>query len=93
MKDRYYGHNDPVARKILSQHANNQGLAPPEDTSIVCRLRLSFCSMFKPYSSILELPVSVVSTRIYNGAILTHNRCILNTCHTCDIYQVCSVCR
>jgi len=34
MKDRYYGKNDPVARKILSGHAAEQGLAPPEDTSI-----------------------------------------------------------
>ncbi|KAF7973414.1 hypothetical protein HWV62_15217 [Athelia sp. TMB] len=34
MQDRYHGTNDPVARKILSQHADAQGLAPPEDTSI-----------------------------------------------------------
>jgi len=34
IQDRYYGRNDPVARKILSQHADSQGLAPPEDKSI-----------------------------------------------------------
>ncbi|EIN07223.1 hypothetical protein PUNSTDRAFT_89383 [Punctularia strigosozonata HHB-11173 SS5] len=34
MQDRYHGRNDPVARKIMSTHAKNQGLAPPEDTSI-----------------------------------------------------------
>ena len=36
MKDRYHGRNDPVARKIMATHADNQGLAPPEDQSIVC---------------------------------------------------------
>ena len=36
MQDRYHGRNDPVARKIMGTHAKNQGLEPPEDTSIVC---------------------------------------------------------
>lgn len=36
MQDRYHGRNDPVARKIMTQHADAQGLAAPEDTSIVC---------------------------------------------------------
>jgi len=34
MQDRYHGRNDPVARKILTTHADSQGLAPPEDQSI-----------------------------------------------------------
>ncbi|KAG8933277.1 Pre-mRNA-splicing factor slt11 [Tulasnella sp. 418] len=34
IKDRYYGRNDPVARKIMSTHAAEKGLQPPEDTSI-----------------------------------------------------------
>jgi len=34
MQDRYYGRNDPVARKIMSIHADSQGLAPPDDQSI-----------------------------------------------------------
>ncbi|KAF9564384.1 hypothetical protein CPC08DRAFT_788981 [Agrocybe pediades] len=34
IQDRYHGKNDPVARKILSSHAESQGLKPPEDTSI-----------------------------------------------------------
>jgi len=34
MQDRYHGRNDPVARKIMTQHADAQGLAAPEDTSI-----------------------------------------------------------
>jgi pre-mRNA-splicing factor RBM22/SLT11 len=35
IKDRYYGNNDPVARKMLSSHAAEQGLKPPDDTTIV----------------------------------------------------------
>ena len=35
IQDRYFGKNDPVARKILSGHAENQGLKPPEDESVV----------------------------------------------------------
>lgn len=34
IQDRYHGHNDPVARKILRQHAESQGLAPPDDVTI-----------------------------------------------------------
>ena len=36
IQDRYHGHNDPVARKILTQHASAMGLPPPEDQTIVC---------------------------------------------------------
>jgi hypothetical protein len=35
IQDRYFGNNDPVARKILAGHAENQGLKPPEDESVV----------------------------------------------------------
>lgn len=35
IRDRYYGNNDPVARKMLRNFAEEKGLAPPEDTSIV----------------------------------------------------------
>ncbi|EJD02405.1 uncharacterized protein FOMMEDRAFT_109756 [Fomitiporia mediterranea MF3/22] len=34
MQDRYHGRNDPVARKIFTEHAKTQGLEPPEDESI-----------------------------------------------------------
>ncbi|THH10792.1 hypothetical protein EW145_g1071 [Phellinidium pouzarii] len=34
IQDRYHGRNDPVARKILSGHAEAQGLKPPEDQTI-----------------------------------------------------------
>lgn len=35
IQDRYHGRSDPVAQKIMTKHAENQGLKPPEDTSIV----------------------------------------------------------
>lgn len=34
IQDRYHGHNDPVAKKIMSTHATNQGLTPPEDETV-----------------------------------------------------------
>ncbi|KAG8738721.1 Pre-mRNA-splicing factor slt11 [Ceratobasidium sp. 414] len=34
IKDRFYGRNDPVAKKILSTFAASQGLQPPEDQAI-----------------------------------------------------------
>jgi len=38
IQDRYHGKSDPVARKILGQYAETQGLKPPEDSSIVRQL-------------------------------------------------------
>ncbi|KGB75380.1 pre-mRNA-splicing factor SLT11 [Cryptococcus deuterogattii 99/473] len=38
--DRYYGRNDPVAKKILSQNAESKGLKAPEDKSITTLLFL-----------------------------------------------------
>ena len=35
IQDRYHGRSDPVAQKIMAKHAEDQGLKPPEDTSIV----------------------------------------------------------
>jgi pre-mRNA-splicing factor RBM22/SLT11 len=37
IQDRFFGNNDPVARKILAGHAEQQGLKPPEDESVVRR--------------------------------------------------------
>ncbi|EDR14385.1 uncharacterized protein LACBIDRAFT_159735, partial [Laccaria bicolor S238N-H82] len=34
MQDRYHGKNDPVAHKILSTHAESQGLKAPDDKTI-----------------------------------------------------------
>jgi hypothetical protein len=37
IQDRYYGRNDPVAKKILRENAESTGLQAPEDQSIVSR--------------------------------------------------------
>ncbi|KAL1744548.1 hypothetical protein HDZ31DRAFT_82602 [Schizophyllum fasciatum] len=34
LQDRYHGVNDPVAKKIMRQHAEAQGLKPPDDEAI-----------------------------------------------------------
>jgi len=34
IQDRYHGRNDPVAKKIMSAHAESQGLKPPDDETI-----------------------------------------------------------
>ena len=65
IKDRYYGRNDPVAKKILVGHAEAQGLKPPEDTSIVSQMCIvrqcssNLCTCRHQYSyrpSLLPLP-------------------------------------
>jgi len=35
LQDRYHGLNDPVAKKILGKNAENMGLKPPEDETVV----------------------------------------------------------
>lgn len=47
IQDRYYGRNDPVAKKILNKHAAAQGLIPPEDQSVV----RNFSYLSRSYSS------------------------------------------
>jgi hypothetical protein len=45
MQDRFYGRSDPVARQILSKHADNQGLKPPDDQAIVSTLMFIFITI------------------------------------------------
>ena len=43
IKDRYYGTNDPVAKKILNRFkggSSNNNVEPPEDKTIVCEITL-----------------------------------------------------
>lgn len=39
IQDRYHGHNDPVARKILATNAENRGLRPPDDNTVVSMMQ------------------------------------------------------
>jgi hypothetical protein len=37
IRDRYYGTNDPVAKKMLNRvRGGNTALTPPEDKTVVC---------------------------------------------------------
>jgi hypothetical protein len=49
--ERYFRNNDLVARKILARHAEQQGLKPPEDESVV----RPACSVICRYSCPHEL--------------------------------------
>jgi pre-mRNA-splicing factor RBM22/SLT11 len=40
IQDRYHGNNDPVARKIMANHSEAQGLKPPEDENIASDISL-----------------------------------------------------
>lgn len=71
IQDRYFGQNDPVARKILSGHAEQQGLKPPEDESVVRpprNLKLSVVHMHP------DVTVPVILTRVCNGGYRPHAR-------------------
>ena len=62
--DRYHGRNDPVAKKIMSTHAANMGLQPPEDLNIV-RTHAAFCG-HPPSSSPSDFPLLDVTLRQLN---------------------------
>lgn len=77
MQDRYYGRDDPVAKRIMAKHADSQGLKPPDDTSIV---RLTFlpalCSsliLIAVHRVDIHLPL--LPPRQLNGAKRAHTRC------------------
>ena len=41
IRDRYYGTNDPVAKKMLNRvRGGNTALTPPEDKTVVCIIRI-----------------------------------------------------
>ena len=65
MQDRYYGRNDPVARKILTKHADAQGLKPPEDVSIVCSSPLSYSSVTHPAVFYSDISLSILSLALF----------------------------
>ncbi|GLB34854.1 putative torus domain containing protein [Lyophyllum shimeji] len=58
IQDRYHGRNDPVARKILVTHAENQGLKPPDDVTITS----IFLSSLSPESSELSIRTRVLQS-------------------------------
>ena len=76
IQDRYYGRNDPVAKKIMTGFANSQGLTPPEDESIVrvqrclLRCRSDFYSSRLPFSFLPYLPPPM--SKVFGLALSNH---------------------
>jgi len=58
IQDRYHGKNDPVAKKILSTHAANQGLKPPDDLNVTSL----YLSSLSPTSTELSIRTRVVQS-------------------------------
>ncbi|KAG6867005.1 hypothetical protein C0991_003921 [Blastosporella zonata] len=58
IQDRYHGRNDPVARKILTTHAENQGLKPPDDVTITS----IFLSNLSPDSTEVSIRTRVLQS-------------------------------
>jgi pre-mRNA-splicing factor RBM22/SLT11 len=77
IQDRYFGRNDPVARKILAGHAETQGLKPPEDESVVSALAqdcsIPILSGLPPYNQmslfLSSLPASATEETIRTRVI------------------------
>lgn len=91
MQDRYHGRNDPVARKILSTHADNQGLKPPDDTSIVRRVSES-CCLRVSNSHLLDLSLPIFTISRINRTERPHPRDPVTTfsaAHTTEISRPC----
>ena len=78
IQDRYFGHNDPVAKKILSGHAESQGLKPPEDKSIVRTLSFLTCHT---YTELLNLDICVPTDALsqLDRTKYTHMHCFFHT--------------
>jgi pre-mRNA-splicing factor RBM22/SLT11 len=67
IKDRYYGVNDPVARKMLKRASEMPGLAPPEDKNV----RTLYLGNVQPY--ITQQDIKYASSRVLSRAA----RCML----------------
>lgn len=57
MQDRYHGRNDPVAKKILARNAENMGLKPPEDPTVVRFISIYIKSWLTFFFVDLSLPL------------------------------------
>lgn len=71
IQDRYHGHNDPVAKKIMRAHAEAQGLKPPDDETIVgiIFLQRSLLTFFKTSIFLSSLSPSSTEQSVRNRVI------------------------
>lgn len=78
IQDRYHGHNDPVAHKILNSHAKNMGLTPPEDQAIVRALSAPLLTdTYECYTSDFDISDHIACFRY--GRVSTNARRTLVT--------------
>lgn len=61
-QDRYYGRNDPVAKKMLQGVAESKGLKAPEDKEIVCSLCLLSCLVSFIWKTAWQMKVELILT-------------------------------
>ncbi|KAK7693720.1 hypothetical protein QCA50_003292 [Cerrena zonata] len=78
IQDRYHGHNDPVARKIMNTHATSMGLAPPEDKAITSLFLTSLPTSATEESirlRVVQTLPSVPQTQIKSVVHVAKSRC------------------
>ncbi|KIY72035.1 pre-mRNA-splicing factor SLT11 [Cylindrobasidium torrendii FP15055 ss-10] len=76
IQDRYYGNSDPVARKIMSSHAETKGLKPPEDETVTSL----FLSSLSPESTEDSIRATVI--RSLPSIDASHIRSIVHVAKT-----------
>lgn len=87
LQDRYHGKNDPVARKIMSTHADNMGLKAPEDQSIVSVCHYRELDVYEQRNLLdIFIPVLVIH-RLY-GAQYTHPCCQVSSLYSTGANQI-----
>ncbi|KAL7411608.1 hypothetical protein BDY24DRAFT_407479 [Mrakia frigida] len=87
IQDRYYGRNDPVANKILRDHAVEKGLVPPEDKSITTLLLLSLpTAILEPdlRTSLFKALPYIAQTDIKSVVLVEASHCAFINFHTRD---------
>ncbi|KAG6832327.1 hypothetical protein H0H87_001968 [Tephrocybe sp. NHM501043] len=78
IQDRYHGRSDPVARKILATHAENQGLKPPDDATITSIFLSSLSSESTELSirtHVLQSLPTIQPTHIKSVVHVAKSRC------------------
>ncbi|KAJ9106950.1 Pre-mRNA-splicing factor slt11 [Naganishia adeliensis] len=81
--DRYHGNNDPVAKKILREHAESKGLVTPEDKSITTLIFLGLpeCQEQDVSTSLLSSCPFVQPTQIKSLTIVAASHCAFVVFH------------
>ncbi|KAJ9119017.1 Pre-mRNA-splicing factor slt11 [Naganishia vaughanmartiniae] len=89
MADRYYGRNDPVAKKMLGAHAESKGMVAPEDKSIMTLIFLGLpeCQEQDVRTSLLSACPFIQQTQIKSLSIVAASHCAFTTFVNRDIAE------